>query len=90
MPDEPATKTKAPAHERKHAAAGREGKLSLDTNPWTEVYWKGKDLGQTPLFEVALPAGSQQLVLKNPGESVEQAIEVDIKPGEVNTQKLHL
>ncbi len=52
--------------------------------------WKGKDLGQSPLFEVDLPAGAQELVLKNPGESVEQTVEVEIKPGQVTTQRLHL
>ena len=54
------------------------------------VTLNGQDLGQTPLYEVELPAGSQRLVLKNPGESVEQTVEIEIESGKVNTQKLHL
>jgi serine/threonine-protein kinase len=79
-----------PAHEHHGSGSGKRGKLSLDTNPWTEVFWKGKSLGQTPLLEVDFPAGPQQLQLRNPGESVDQTIEVVIKPGEVTTKKLHL
>ena len=90
-PDAAATKAEGHgAHEKRAPGAGHVGKLSLDSIPWTEVYWKGRDLGQTPLFEVDLPAGSQQLVLKNPGESVNQTIEVEIKAGSVTSQKLHL
>jgi len=83
------TPVAAPPPKPVHVRA-RPGKLSIDTTPWTEVYWRGKDLGQTPLIGVDLPPGAQRLVLKNPGEKIEQTVEVEIKSEQTTAKRLRL
>ncbi len=57
------------------------GKLTIDTRPWTEVYWGGKKLGLTPLEGVELPAGRQTLRLRNERLGVNKKISVRIRAG---------
>ncbi|MBM4779591.1 MAG: serine/threonine protein kinase [Archangiaceae bacterium] len=56
----------------------RKGRLSLDTDPWTHVYAGARLLGETPLLDVSLPAGTQRLRLLNREENVDTVIEVEI------------
>ncbi|MCA3010995.1 MAG: serine/threonine protein kinase [Myxococcaceae bacterium] len=58
----------------------RSGKVSLQTEPWTKVFYGKRLLGETPLFDVALPAGRQRLRLVNPDEGIDTVIEVEV-PG---------
>lgn len=66
------------------------GKLSLKTTPWTTVFWGTKKLGDTPLFEVPLPAGVHTLKLNNPDTGLESSIEVEVKAGQTTVKKLKL
>ncbi len=66
------------------------GKLSLRTTPWTQVYFGGRKLGDTPLLNEPLPAGRQMLKLVSPDTGAEQVIEVDIKANETTVKKLKL
>ncbi len=66
------------------------GKLTLDTNPWTRVFLRGKKLGDTPLIGVALPAGRHQLKLVNEEKKISTIIEVDIRSGQTTAKKLRL
>jgi serine/threonine-protein kinase len=68
----------------------RVGKLSLDTTPWSTVYLGTRRLGETPLTNVALPAGRQVLRLVNPEQNLNSSIEVDIVPNEVTVKNLML
>jgi serine/threonine-protein kinase len=69
-------------------AAVARGKLTLDTSPWTRVYLGKTLLGDTPLIEVAVPAGRHTLRLENEGEHVSSVVEVVIKPGQTTVKKL--
>jgi serine/threonine-protein kinase len=71
-------------------AAVAKGKLSLSTDPWTHVSLNGKALGDTPLIEVALPAGRHRLQLSNEQAKIDLAIEVEVKPGQTTKKVLRL
>ncbi len=66
------------------------GKLSLKTTPWTQVFLGKKKLGDTPLVNVTLPAGTHQLRLVAPDTGAKLDIEVEIKSGETTVKKLKL
>ncbi|MBX7117065.1 MAG: protein kinase [Myxococcaceae bacterium] len=66
------------------------GKLSLETEPWTQVYLGKKRLGDTPLVEKKLPVGRHTLRLLNESEGIDTRIEVIIKSDEVTTKSLNL
>jgi serine/threonine-protein kinase len=44
-------------------AAAAFGKATIDSRPWSLVFWRGRRLGETPVINVELPAGNQPLVL---------------------------
>ncbi len=70
---------------KEHSAqSGLSGKLRLMTTPWSNVFYKGKDLGQTPLVDVEFPAGPVKLRLVNKGAGIDRVIVVNIKPGKKN------
>lgn len=66
------------------------GKLSLKTTPWTQVFFGKKKLGDTPLVNVALPAGTHQLKLVAPDTGQKLDIEVEIKSNQTTVKKLKL
>ncbi|MBL8915946.1 MAG: serine/threonine protein kinase [Archangium sp.] len=76
--------------EVKRPEVPRNGKLSLNTDPWTHVSLNGKMLGDTPLIEFALPAGRHRLQLTNEKEKIDLAIEVEVKPGQTTKKVLKL
>ena len=43
-----------------------EGNLSINATPWAEVTVDGRGLGETPIANVTLRAGSHELVFKHP------------------------
>ena len=71
-------------------AEAQKGKLSLSTDPWTHVSLNGRLLGDTPLFELPLPAGRHVLKLNNEQAKIDTAIEVEVKAGQVTKKVLHL
>ncbi len=68
----------------------QKGKLTLKTEPWTQVFLGRQKLGDTPLIGVALPVGRHVLRLYNPESGLESSIEVDIKPNDTTVKKLKL
>ena len=68
---------------------GPPGRLRLTTSPWTEIYYNGKKLGQTPLVDVELPPGRIRLKAVNKDMGIEQEILVEIKSGERTTQRFN-
>ena len=76
----------APARPR----AAPQGKLSLATTPWTEVFLGKKKLGDTPLINLPLPAGTHTLTLKNPESKTRTTIQVEVKANETTVKKLKL
>lgn len=61
----------------------RPGTLTIDTRPWTEVYFAGRKLGLTPMAGVKLPSGRHEIELRNPGLGIVRRIQVTIRPGRV-------
>jgi len=66
------------------------GKLTLDTSPWSEVFLKGRKLGDTPLVDFPLAPGIYVLTLVNDGKNIRGQIEVEIQPGKTTVKKLKL
>jgi serine/threonine-protein kinase len=44
------------------------GRVTVRTEPWAHVYFKGDKIGTTPFANVKLPAGTHTLVFKNPSK----------------------
>jgi hypothetical protein len=70
-------------------AAG-DGWLNLRTEPWCDVYLSGERIGTTPLNRLLIPAGRYWLKLVNKPAGIEKAIQVEIRRGEVSTNRLRL
>ncbi len=68
---------------------GGAGKLRLDTEPWTTVFYKGKKLGDTPLIDVRVPSGQVELLLVNEEAKIHTVIDVEVTAGETTTKRLH-
>jgi serine/threonine-protein kinase len=66
------------------------GMLSLQTTPWTIVYFGKKSLGETPLANVKLPPGRHRLRLVNEEKKLSTTVEVEIKSGQTTTMRLKL
>lgn len=64
------------------------GTLRLDTVPWSEVFYKKRKLGITPLLGVKLPAGTHKLKAINAGRGLKKTIKVTIKAGRTTTLKV--
>jgi len=69
---------------------GPPGKLRLVTTPWSDVYYRGRKLGQTPLIDVVLPSGKIKLRVVNKQAGIDREIVVTIKAGEKNVYRRNL
>ena len=85
----PAEPTAPPVVEAARPRAQR-GQLTLDSAPWSEVFLKGRKLGDTPLVDYSLPAGLHSLTLVNEARGLRQVIEVEVKPGKSTVLRLKL
>lgn len=74
---------------RSRAAIG-EGTLRINSRPWAEVSIDGRNVGNTPLMNLKLSAGSHRITLRNPDFSLEKTIRVEIAPGETVTKVVRL
>ena len=97
-PKMPRTKTKGPRVVSTRGATGtvrvgssrRQGYLSVNTIPWTQVYLStGRLLGITPLARAPLASGRHKLVLKNPS-GIKRKYGVVIRPGKETRVRLDL
>jgi serine/threonine-protein kinase len=57
------------------------GFLTIDTDPWSEVYLRGARLGITPIEGLRLPSGVHELELRNGELGVRARIKVVVRPG---------
>jgi uncharacterized protein (TIGR02266 family) len=71
---------------KKRSARRRYGYLSLNTNPWVEVYLGSRKLGVTPLVRVRLRAGLHRLKLVNWEKGINSPFMVNIRPGKTTKQ----
>lgn len=65
------------------------GRLSLVTQPYARVSFKGRELGPTPLFDVELPVGKQTLTLVGE-DGVARALEVSVREASATQLRLKL
>jgi serine/threonine protein kinase len=68
----------------------KEGFLTFDTYPWTNVSEGGRPLGVTPLNRVPLSAGSHTLLVENPEHGISETHVVTITAGKVTRGRLSL
>ncbi len=66
----------------------KNGFLSIDSDPWTEIYIDGQRIGETPLVRYELPAGNYSVLLKNSEFGFEKPIKVIINPEENSVNKI--
>jgi serine/threonine-protein kinase len=60
----------------------RPGSLSLTAVPWAWVFLDGRRLGETPIQNHRLSAGSHTLRLVNPALKVHRTLTIRVRPGE--------
>jgi PEGA domain len=71
---------------RKSAGSGETGQLRLNSRPWTQVTIDGRFVGNTPQFDLRLPAGKHSIKLVNEELGVSRTLTITIKPGETVTR----
>ncbi|MBW2703108.1 MAG: serine/threonine protein kinase [Deltaproteobacteria bacterium] len=74
----------------KGTKAGPPGKLRLMTNPWTEIYYKGKKQGQTPLVDITLPSGRIKLKAVNKEAGIDRVLIIQIPSGGTVSKRFNL
>lgn len=87
---EPGSAAPEANRDRKPAVTAELATLTLDTVPWTVVYLGTRKLGETPLVRVAIPAGTQELILENPDQKLRETYVVTTKPGQDYKARLDL
>ncbi len=68
------------------AVKGR-GKLSLKTTPRATVYLNGRRIGDTPIVNLSVPAGTLTLRLVRADTGEEASLEVDISPNRTTARR---
>lgn len=68
----------------------RPGFITLQSQPWSEVWLNGKKLGLTPLFKAQLPAGRHTLELRNPERKIKHKLRVLIRSGKTTTRRVKI
>ena len=61
------------------------GKLTVNTDPWSVVFIDGERLGMTPIVERELPSGTHRVEFVNTDNKFRYADTVEIKAGAINT-----
>jgi serine/threonine protein kinase len=67
-----------------------DGRLRINTRPWSEVSVDGKRIGNTPQMNIELKPGKHTVLLVNEQFSIRKTISVDIVPGETTTKVIDL
>jgi eukaryotic-like serine/threonine-protein kinase len=67
-----------------------DGRLRINTRPWSEVWVDGKLIGNTPQMNIPLKPGQHQVTLINANFNVRKTISVEITPGEITTKVVTL
>ncbi len=87
-PPEPAVTEVATSRPTPARRAAARGKLTVDTVPWTLVYEGKRKLGETPLLEFSLPAGTHLLRFVNEQKGINTSVEIEILPNKTTAKKL--
>lgn len=86
-PSRVATTAVAPAEE----AVGERGfaALTLNAQPWAEVFVDGRPIGRTPLLDVSIQAGRRAIEFRHPSMKSRRVVE-DVRAGERRTITIRL
>jgi serine/threonine-protein kinase len=76
-------------HKRQPRPRGR-GWLNLNSVPWAKVYIDGDYRGETPIQELALPAGRHRVRLVNPSMELSSSLVVQVRPDVTVTHVVNL
>lgn len=66
------------------------GFINLDSNPSTDVYWRGDKIDSTPMSRVKLPSGCVQLLLRTPDGALEKKISIIVEPNRSRSYRVEL
>lgn len=75
--------------EKPAVPTAKSGFLTLWSQPYSEVFFRTKSLGQTPLFRVSLPPGKHTLRLVGPNRQT-YLLPLEIKEGKLTSKKVSL
>ncbi len=67
-----------------------DGRLRINTRPWSEVFVDGNRIGNTPQMNITLKPGKHTVLLINGQFDIRKTISVDIVPGETTTKVINL
>lgn len=70
--------------------SGGSGQLTFDARPWCNVTIDGRSVGQTPIVNRTLPAGSHRIGCVNPDLNENRTITVQINDGETTRRRINL
>ncbi|MBN1652880.1 MAG: protein kinase [Deltaproteobacteria bacterium] len=78
------------SREKTAAIVLADGRLRINTRPWSEVFVDDKRIGNTPQMDIQLRPGRHAVTLVNPQFNLRKTISVDIAPGETTTKVIDL
>ncbi len=64
--------------------------LTIQSDPWANVYIDGALIGPSPLIEHQLTAGRVRVRLSNPDLALERSMTIEVKPGKVTRMRFDL
>jgi serine/threonine-protein kinase len=84
---EPERSRSEPKPHKEARAAPRYGSIDLFVEPWADVYFRGRKIGEAPIKGLRLPLGHHKLVLLNPIQHRQATLYVDVpSPHPVHVQ----
>ena len=70
--------------------AGPPGTITIDARPWCNVSIDGQAVGQTPIVNRSIAAGSHRITCTNPELGVTRNLTVDVEPGQPTRRRIDL
>ncbi len=70
--------------------SGPPGTLTFDARPWCNVSIDGQSVGQTPIVNRSIQAGSHRITCTNPELGVTRNLTVDVAPGAPTRRRIDL
>jgi serine/threonine-protein kinase len=80
----------APVDSPATPSPGGTGRLTLDADPWAQVYIDGRLVGPTPLFEHRVPAGSVTVRLVNEALGLDKTVRLEVPRDGVVRRRVRL
>ena len=84
-PPAPAARVKRARPRPRHS-----GTITINSLPWSRVRLDGKNVGDTPVVKLRVPAGRHRLELLSPGGKVRKSLRITVRPGGKKTYSFDL